>query len=253
MQLLLEPPKSALVAADKKGLFAMVERKPNLAADVISQIESAIIRGELEPGDKLPPERELTDRFGVSRTVVREAIHALSAKHLIEVQPGAGAVVAQPSTQSIAGSIRLLLNLGRPNIELHELVEVRINLEAEIATLCAERRSQADLEALAATLEGMRVAGDASTFTYHDMRFHLLLAEATHNRLYVILLHALLEIVTNLSLIGSKTVERRRLATAFHERIYKCISDNDSEGARSAMLDHLGAFGETARGYGGGE
>lgn len=244
MRLRFTPPLPPDPEAPTEGrLFATVARRPNLAADVIEQVEAAIVRGDLAPGDRLPPERVLTERFGVSRTVIREAIHALTAKNLIEAQPGARAVVARPNTQTIAESLRLLLNLGRPNIEFRELVEVRRTLEAEVAQRSAERRQREDLDALQDALENMRDAEDADAFTYHDMRFHLLLAEASHNRLYVILLHALLELVTDLSLLGSQTPRRRRLATDFHSNIFDRVEARDGDGARAAMLEHLEAFG----------
>lgn len=231
---------------DSNDLFGAVPRRPSLADTVIEQIEEAIIDGRLQPGDRLPTERELGRQFDVSRTVVREAVHALAAKNLIEVVPGSGMVVRQPSTQSISESISLLLNLGRPQIEVGELAEVRLYLETQIAWLAAQRRTDEQLAELEDLIEKMVTADAHDEFAGYDMAFHLKLAEATQNRLYLVLLNAVIDIVTNLSLIVSRDPENRPQPINFHRRILERVREGDANGAREAMREHLIAFEQMA-------
>jgi GntR family transcriptional repressor for pyruvate dehydrogenase complex len=235
-----------IIDAEGDSLFSNVRRRPNLADDVVRQIEQAIIDRRLKPGDHLPTERELGGQFGVSRTVIREAIHSLVAKNLLEVQPGAGTVVCQPSTQNISESIRLLLNIGRPHVDISEMVEVRLSLETLIAGLAAERRKPENVEELARLIDQMAQAETVERFVRHDMAFHLALAEATQNRLYAVLLSSIIEIVVDISVTASDKLVIRERATNHHRRIFEFIRQNDVDGARQAMSDHLVTFEETA-------
>lgn len=229
------------------ALFNAVRKKPNLADEVISQIERAIIEGRLNPGDRLPTERELGLQFGVSRTVVREALHALVARNLVEVQPGAGTVVCPPSTQTISDSLRLLLNLGRPHVEVQELVEVRVYLETEVVGLAALRRTDHDLQELQGLIERMTGAVTREAFVRYDMAFHLALAQAAQNRLYAVLLSSIIDLVVGISLQGSASDATRQRATNFHRRIFEYVKRGDAQGARTAMREHLAAFEVTAK------
>jgi GntR family transcriptional repressor for pyruvate dehydrogenase complex len=234
-------------SADSAVLFASVHRKPNLADEVVRQIERAIIETRLKPGDRLPPERELGRQFGVSRTVVREAVHALVAKNLLEAQPGTGTVVSQPSTQTISDSIRLLLHIGRPHVDIRELAEVRQHLESLTAGLAAQRHTAENLQELSELIEQMAQSATVDRFVRYDMAFHLALAEATQNRLYAVLLSSIIDIVVDISVVASARPVTRERATNHHRRIFEFVKQGDAEGARQAMRDHLVTFEETAR------
>ena len=95
-----------------------------LYEQIVEQIELRILNGELNPGDRLPPERELTKQFGVSRTAVREAMNALSLKGLIVVHPGRGTFVTDHTSAVVRHSIDLLVKIGKTN-GVSALVEVR--------------------------------------------------------------------------------------------------------------------------------
>src|SRR5689334_10607565 len=99
------------------SLFKLVQREETLASRVTGQLETLIVQRHLQPGDRLPAERDLAQQFGVSRTVVREAVRALVAKSLLEVQPGSGTHIRSPSAQSVSQSMALFLRGGQPAVD----------------------------------------------------------------------------------------------------------------------------------------
>ena len=98
-------------------MFNTVEREETLASRVAGQMESLIVQQRLQPGDRLPAERELAHQFGVSRTVVREAVRALAARGLLEVKAGSGTLVRTPSAHTVAQSMALYLRAGRSDLD----------------------------------------------------------------------------------------------------------------------------------------
>src|SRR4029434_1284654 len=116
-------------------------REATLANRVTKEIEGLIIDGRIEMGRRLPSERDLADQFGVSRTVVREAVRGLVAKGLLEVRPGSGTIVRSPTCGAVTQSLTLFLLAGQSDLELDytNVHEIRRVLEIEIAGLAAER------------------------------------------------------------------------------------------------------------------
>ena len=112
-----------------------------LYEQIVAQIETRILNGELRPGDKLPSERELAEQFGVSQTAIREAMKALTQKGLVEIHPGRGTYVTDSTSQAIRHSIDLLVKIGSED-GIRDLVEVREIIEPEIAGLAAFRASE---------------------------------------------------------------------------------------------------------------
>src|SRR5687767_3548282 len=112
-----------------------------LSERIISQISDAIISGELKPGDRLPPERELAEQFGVSRTVIRDAIKTLSGRGIVQVRRGAGIFVAT-AEETIMGRLGELANvIPLQGAGLRDLFDVRKVLEVQGAEWAAQRRS----------------------------------------------------------------------------------------------------------------
>ena len=126
-------------------LVPQLTREATLAQRVEHELERLILESRLGPGDRLPSERELASQFGVSRTVVREAVRALAAKQLVDVSVGRGTVVRAPSTESAAESMKLLLMMQAGDAGVDKVSEVRHIIENEIALLAATRRTAEDL------------------------------------------------------------------------------------------------------------
>jgi GntR family transcriptional repressor for pyruvate dehydrogenase complex len=221
-------------------IFNAVAREPTLADRVTKQLENLIIANQLQPGDRLPSERELARQFGVSRTVIREAVRALVATSLLDVQSGSGTVVRNPTTETVSKSVSLLLRRGGVPVDYSKVNEVRRLLEIEIAGLAAERRNEEDLLKLETVVQDMKlVQNKRDEFAQNDVNFHLALAEATHNELFVVLLDSLSDIMLVVRQTGFNTGRSPSHAIDYHERIYQSVRDQNVSEARHLMSEHL--------------
>jgi GntR family transcriptional repressor for pyruvate dehydrogenase complex len=198
-----------------------------------------VISSGLGQGERLPPERELVDRLGVSRTVVREALNLLEARGLISIEHGRGAVVSGGNTRAVRDTLGLLLRV-RPRA-LWELLEMRQILEVEIAGLAAERAGPEDTAAMRVQLERMLAAVDAPEgYVDADVEFHALLARAARNDVLLTMIGPIGELLR-----ASRQVSAARRpgsvlrALGEHEEILRRVEEGDAEGARREMRAHL--------------
>lgn len=202
-------------------------------------ILETIISNRLKPGDALPPERELGKQFGVSRTVIREAIRALHAKGLLEVRSGSGVRIVAVDASTVRESMRHFVKGSM--LEYGKVDEMRRVLEVAAAGLAAERATPddiADIDEPLALMEGS--VDDLQTSIEVDLRFHRAIARATHNELFPVLHDSIGDMLVevrrrNLSL----GPQERRLVIEMHRRIRDCIAAHDVAGAQQAMSDHL--------------
>ena len=232
----------------QRDLFQTIHRGTTLSNRVTHQIEQLIIEGHLQPGDRLPPERELARQFGVSRTVVREAVRALVAKSLLEVQPGSGTIVRSPTTKSVAQSMTMLLRSGQPEIDYEKVHEVRRLLEVEIAGLAAERCTAEDLEEMEDIIhQTSEIQDDQACFPECDVAFHAALARATHNELFPLLLDSMTDVMVKVRQMGFEVPGMPLRALKHHSAIYEQVKAGDPEGARQAMREHLIESEDTMR------
>ncbi len=235
-------------ASEQRDLFQTIERGTTLANRVTHQIEELIIEGHLQPGDRLPPERELARQFGVSRTVIREAVRALVAKSLLEVQPGSGTVVCSPTPKSVAQSMTMLLRAAQTEIDYDNVHEVRRLLEIEIAGMAAVRRTAEDLAKLEAILrEGAETQDNPDCFPECDVAFHAALAHATHNELFPLLLDSMADIMVKVRQMGFQVPGMPARALKHHHEVFEQVKAGDVEGARQAMREHLIESEDTMR------
>lgn len=220
--------------------FEHVAREPTLSDKVSQMLLETILGRGMRPGDRLPSERELGEQFGVSRTVIREAVRSLTAKGVLEVRSGSGLRVAAVDATAVSETLNLFLH-GRPDLDYHLINEVREMIEVQVAGLACQRRTEADLEQLRQLCAQMgEHLGDPEQAIRMDVAYHRAIAQATHNDLFAIMLDS----------IGGVLLEVRRrtadnepsnLAKAHdhHERILACIIARDAEGARREMRAHL--------------
>ena len=221
----------------KDALFEQVAREPRLSDKVADLMLETILSRRLKVGDRLPSERELGEQFGVSRTVVREAVRALAAKGVIEVRSGSGLRVAAVDAASVRESISLYLR-GGP-IDMQRVHEVRAVLEVHIAGLAAERATPSDIALLRDAHDHMTAASDdVEDAARDDLEFHRAIARATHNDLFLLLLDSIAGVLIDIMRenLGSgstpKTLEQ-------HRRILDSIVAGDVNGASAAMANHL--------------
>jgi GntR family transcriptional repressor for pyruvate dehydrogenase complex len=214
-------------------------RAGRLYEKIVEQMETLILSGKLQPGDKLPPERELAEQFMVSRTAVREAMKALTHKGLIEVNPGRGTFVTDGTSQAVRHSLGLMMKFGLEEGTRH-LVEVREFLEPEIAALAATRKKDEHLAAMrnaVAVMEGS--LEDFGPFVEADLDFHLALAEASQNPFILMLIDTMVDQLRELRERIAQVQGGMQRAQLHHKRILEAVAAGDAEAAREAMRDHM--------------
>lgn len=221
-------------------LFDFSLQRDKLYTQVADQIEQLMIDESLRPGEKLPGEREMADRMGVSRTVVREAIRVLGVRGLVAVKSGCGTYVQEPSAKDAVASIERFLKLrqtGEPFTHIHE---VRTMIEVETAGLAAERASPDDISRLQSTIEGMSAhRQDMDAYIEYDHAFHEGLAEATHNSLFGVLLGPISGLLHQVILVSVQAPGALDAGLNHHRNILDQVRRHDPEAARQAMREHL--------------
>ena len=197
-----------------------------------------VISGGLGPGERLPPERELCSRLGVSRTVVREALNLLEARGLISIEHGRGAVVSGGSPRAVRDTLRLLLRV-QPKT-LWEMLEIRKILEVEVAGLAAERAGRGDLEAMRLQLERMRDSIEVPEgYVDADVEFHALLARGARNEVLLTMLEPVVDLLRASRRVSAALPGRALRALGEHQGILRRVEAGDAPGAREEMRLHL--------------
>ncbi len=182
------------------------------------------------------PEGQLGEAFSVSRTVIREAMRILAAQGLVEVSQGRAPRVRPVDSQTVVETFHTYLQ--REDHSLLDLIEVRRPLEAVIAALAAERAMPAQIQELEESVRQLSSARQASRQIDADLRFHELLAEATGNPIFPLLLKTLAGLMR---CSRQKTLARSGVETtvAGHRAVLAAVQRRDPDAARQAMLDHL--------------
>lgn len=230
-----------MTPADKEanGFGQPVARAPRLSDRVADMMLETILERELQPGDPLPSERDLGDQFGVSRTVIREAMRSLSARGVVSSLPGRGLVVAALDPEDVTSSMSLYLR-GQRHLPYERIHEVRSALEVDVAGLAAERATAADIAKLHEAHQRMAVAvDDVEVASQADVDFHRAVAESTDNDLFLIMLDSIGGVMLEIRRVTLGLPNDAQVGTEQHERILAAIESHDVEGARAAMHEHL--------------
>ncbi|WP_434362925.1 FadR family transcriptional regulator [Parasalinivibrio latis] len=217
----------------------MLGKRRTLASQLIEEIKKRILDGDLAPGDKLPSEQSLINQYGVSRTVVREAIAGLRADGMVVTRQGVGAFVTDNPMNR--------LDIFNPKTlkDILHVLDLRLCLEAKTAELAAQNRSDAQLAKIAKTLEEFKKAGtDYKEISSADFQFHMAIAEASGNPYFLKLLeHLGPQIIphSRIDLYQLPDDEVDFLGKVYfeHEAIYKHIENQDTSMAGNAMSGHL--------------
>lgn len=223
---------------------------PRLHEEVVRQIISQVMGGALKPGDSLPSEMVLAQQFGVSRTVIREAIRILSNKGLVEVKHGSGMLIQPPEQWNYLDPTILIeqLRFGRDPHFLSDLLQLRSVVEVEIAALAALHRTDKDLSTLHEQIAGMQaVLDDHKTYTQLDIAFHDTLMNIARNRLFIQVLRPARKALYVARMISSLRPGGPELSEQGHEEIVEAIELQDQEKAREAMRRHIKQFEDDFR------
>ena len=227
-----------------QNLKEVVAEKP--VDIIIKQIKDLLITGQLKPGDRLPPERKLSDKLGVGRTHVREAIRKLEFYGILKTRPQSGTYVAAIGISALESMIADILKID--SYSFHSLVETRVMLEINSIQLACERCTDHDLQQLELSLnnyldkvlKGVKAVDE-------DFLFHLSIAEAGKNKvLKSLLLIIVPDILSNYSIfkvcdtVTAKAIEE-------HKMMFQAIKNRDSGKATTIMNDHLKGVMDFAR------
>lgn len=211
----------------------------DIQKEIISNLKELIAFKNLEPGDKLPSERKLSEKFGVSRSNIREAIQKLEFYGILISKPQSGTFIADIGTVAMEGMLEDILRIDNPDFK--SLVETRILLELKTVRLAALRRTNDDLiqikTALDAYAEKVKNGEDA---VQEDLLFHLAIAKASGNStMNTFMLIITPEIITNFEKYHVCDSNQSFLGIQEHTEIYQAIVDQNPQVAKEKMKIHF--------------
>lgn len=214
-----------------------------LVDHVVDEVVQAILRDDYPAGSELPPSEKLAAAFGVSLTVIREAMRALRSQGLVEVSQGKRPVVAAADSSATVSAIRL--SFARAG-GLQDLMQVRWVLEVAIAPLAAEHATNDHVERLTAAVAEMRDGTTIERQVDADVLFHRVLAEATGNPLFPMLLDSIEGLLRE---FRTRSIEVRgvRSGVGEHAAVVKAIRARNPDAARRAMINHMQLAEKTLR------
>jgi len=216
------------------------ERHGTTSQEVISQLREMIHRGDLRPGDRLPPERDLAKMLGVSRPTLRAGIRSLAAVGVLQSRQGAGTFVVKSEGPPSLDSSPLRLMASLHGFTPAEMFEARRSLEMAVAGLAAKRATGEQLATMSEEIAGMYASlDDPEQFLVHDMRFHQTVAAASGNRILTSLMNMVATILFDVRRKKVKRARDLKESAEMHRQIYRAIREQNSEAASNAMRDHL--------------
>jgi len=223
-------------------------RQRRLSDDIVAQLETMILEGTLRAGERLPAERALAEQFGVSRPSLREAIQKLVAKGLLVSRQGGGNYVAESLGSTFSDPLLQLLE-NKEDAQ-RDLLEFRHTLEGSCAYYAARRATEIDRQRLTEAFEALqdcyarvgkvtRAEEGAA-----DARFHLAIAEASHNAVLLHTIRGLFDllkrnVVTNIGGMYAQREETRDMLIGQHRALYEAIIEGRAEDARDLSNQHI--------------
>jgi GntR family transcriptional repressor for pyruvate dehydrogenase complex len=220
-------------------------KRSRIYEHIVQQIRTLISDGSWAPGDQIPPERELAERFRVSRTSVREALRALEMQGVIESRQGGGTFVRSAEPELLIPPLASAILRGQR--ELGEVLEVCELLEPGVARYAALRATPEAVEELDAVLARQRASVERDDqFVEQDAAFHATLARTADNRILQNLYTLTLELLRESNARDLDGADRRRRNLRGHERILAAVAAHDGDAAYAASLAHVSAMREAA-------
>lgn len=212
-------------------------RKEDVTVKLIAVFKQLIAEGTLEPGGRLPAERELAESFGVSRSSLRQALKVLEIMGVISQRVGDGTYLNKGADAILREPMEFLILLD--GISSHELMEARLLVEPELAARAALRASEEDIAEIHRELRAMEAAReDPAKFVAHDLLFHQAVFHAAGNRVTSLMFAVVHKSLEKLISLTSQVVEPEHTLT-LHRRIYQAIKKRDQDDSRRRMIEHL--------------
>lgn len=215
-------------------------KRGNLVEMVFENLRESILSGEFKQGQLLPTQETLAQQFGVSRTVMREALNKLSSLGLIKSHQGRGTFVQAPDMQSVMGP--MLSSLALDEDSTRELMETRYHLEGTIVRLAAKHASPEQIQILEQTIARMDLVlkeNDIKAFAQADLDFHTLLADMSQNRVLKRIIEVIREMLAKFLEGFNQVSGAPERAVAYHKKICQAIAKHDADLAELQMRHHI--------------
>jgi len=223
-----------------KKEFSSIKRPKKLSYQIEEQILNSIRQKVFAVGDLLPGENKLTDIFKVSRGVIREALQMLATKGMIEIQKGKGAIVLNPSIDTILDPFSSFIDFKCGNKGLSCSLEARIKIEPQVAALAAMNRTKDDLLKLGEFYKNMKkYKGDLEKLHFFDIEFHKSISTASANPLFAIILEPIYHFQQTYYKDVLDYIDQDNETFDYHLKILNAIEQKDSESAAQYMEKHL--------------
>src|SRR5665213_650975 len=215
-----------------------VRKSKDLTHSLIAGFKDMISRGELQPGSKLPPERELARQFAVNRASIRQALKALDVMGIVHQRVGDGTYLTNDASTTLRAPLDFLILVD--GITLQALFEARRIVEPELAARAARRRSDADLADLEKAVAKMKQNFDVDPdeLAEQDLSFHEIIWRASGNRVCQRMFSSLHSALSR-SLTVTSSLRDDGTPVSAHEKIFQAIKAGDHASARQLMFDHL--------------
>ena len=227
-----------LASSETPDVLLEPVKRSRIYEHIVEQIHALIREGRWAPGDQIPPERELAERFRVSRTSVREALRALEMQGIIDSRQGGGTFVRTADTEALVPPLAAAILRGRR--ELAEVLEVRELIEPGIARLAATRATAEHSAELETLLERQRECIlQGRSFVDEDTAFHYTLARAADNHILLRLHNVILDLLRESRQSYLHVPDRPQMSLRGHEAILSAIKTQDAEAAYAASLAHI--------------
>jgi len=222
-------------------IFAPLANRSLLSKSVEDAVEQAIQQKKIKAGTRLPSELEMCEQFGVSRTVVREALRVLNSRGLITIIKGKGMFVKEISGQSAVDPLHFYLQMNFERSYVMDIVHARQILEPAVVELASRHRTVEDVNRLLGDIELLRgCAGDFRELSRIDTQFHIDIAKASGNSLMPLLLEPIHRLVPDIKSTVYATVnDAKESALIWHKKIFDEIASGNGQRARDAMVEHL--------------
>ena len=208
------------------------------------EIESFIMDGTLKSGDRLPAERDLAASLGVSRVSIRQALHELQTRGLIDRRPGRGTIILSSTEASDSTGATIASALLSQIRSIDSIMELRAIIEPPIAGLTATRATPRDIVQLRNLVDQMSVDISVAKYSEIDRSFHQAIAQYTHNPLLSMLNEQIATFIAPSRSATLQTKKRRRSSTDQHRRIFEAIAAHDVEGATREAEAHINSITE---------
>ncbi|MBW1720958.1 MAG: FadR family transcriptional regulator [Deltaproteobacteria bacterium] len=221
--------------------------------EVAEQIREVILAGKLSPGDRLPSERSLAEQFQVGRLTIREALRTLEITGFVEIRKGSGggAFVASGNLEAVASIIKD--NLILEGLTSDQITEARLALECAAVEAAVRHATEEDLERIARHIEEaektLKAPEKEGESVPRMIRFHQLIARASHNLPFILFIHAILEWARSRPILASwvPSENERKFVLNSYKRIFRAVRNRDADSARRFMKEHVLAMGELLR------